>query len=132
MVTEKQTCGCVSSRSARFGDRRLPSVISSDMMFTVLRQTHLEAADVNSLYSRFRRLVPSGQMSFSKFRNIMGMLGMLDDLFLPYRMFCAFDANEDDNVSCLQLCVVILELIIHQAGVIQTGPIDLCHNKQIR
>lgn len=64
----------------------------------VSSRTNLAAAEINSLYSHFRQSAPNGEMSFSKFRNTMGMLGMLDDLFLPFRMFCAFDTNEDNKV----------------------------------
>lgn len=91
-------CGCVGKGPGRLVERRLPRVIRSDMQKAVMSQTSLNVAEINSLYLRFRQLAPSGEMTFGKFRNTMGMLGMLDDLFLPYRMFCAFDANEDHKV----------------------------------
>lgn len=89
-------CGCIKAQVHL--DRRLPRAIPLEMQKAVIEQTNMTITEVNSLYLRYRQLAPNGEMSFMKFRNTMGMLGMLDDLFLPHRMFCAFDANEDNKV----------------------------------
>lgn len=91
-------CGCSRGSGRRLGERRLPRTITAAMQKVVMSQTNLTPYEITSLYMRYRQLAPTGEMSFSKFRNTMGMFGMLDDLFLPYRMFCAFDENEDNNV----------------------------------
>eukprot|EP00923_Selenidium_pygospionis_P011050 GHVN01019247.1.p1 GENE.GHVN01019247.1~~GHVN01019247.1.p1 ORF type:complete len:959 (-),score=151.24 GHVN01019247.1:1516-4392(-) len=84
--------GCFPSSSKH---PKIPKTCPQDYITVLQLRTELRSEEIQVLYSRFRKIAPRGYMSFSKFRDTMGMLGMLDDSLLSERMFMAMDVDND-------------------------------------
>eukprot|EP00928_Gymnodinium_smaydae_P023640 TRINITY_DN19433_c0_g1_i1.p1 TRINITY_DN19433_c0_g1~~TRINITY_DN19433_c0_g1_i1.p1 ORF type:complete len:806 (+),score=184.75 TRINITY_DN19433_c0_g1_i1:62-2479(+) len=77
----------------------LPEVIPQAFLKDLLETTRLKSQEVLALYARFRRLAPGGFLYPEQFKQAMGLLGLMEDVFLPERMFMAFDRNSDGQLD---------------------------------
>lgn len=57
-------------------------------------QPNLKKKEVFALISRFRRIAPDEKMKPEQFRQTLGMLGLIDNDYLPQRMFSVFDQQK--------------------------------------
>ena len=51
----------------------------------------LNKQEVVALLARFKRIAPDRKLLAEQFRQTMGMLGLIDNDYLPLRMFAVFD-----------------------------------------
>lgn len=98
---ETQTSSCCRSMQTprpQFIPRRAPIRLVQE----ISDLTSLSVPVISLLYSRFRRMAPSGFLSYARFKNSLGMLALLDDAFFSERLFKAFDLMEDGSLDFLE------------------------------
>lgn len=90
---------------------RLPKKLQRDVLEELCEATKMSPVEVKALYSRFRRLAPSGTLTKEQFRNTMGVLGLTDNTFLPDRMFKIFDADCDELLTFAEFATSLAVMI---------------------
>jgi len=89
----------------------LPKEIHSAMLEEVVGTTRLSVDEVRTLYARFRRLAPSGNLTPSEFKQSMGLVGSAEDAFLPNRLFSVFDVNGDGHLDFVEFATSLAVML---------------------
>lgn len=85
--------------SACGGSPVLPKKLRKEDLDSLTETSRLKPTEVRALYARFRRLAPKGYLYPDQFRETLGVLGIVDDHFLPDQMFRVFDIDQDGKLS---------------------------------
>ncbi|EZG65893.1 hypothetical protein GNI_081940 [Gregarina niphandrodes] len=82
----------------------IPPKIPADVLDELQSLTGLPSSTVVVLYERFRALAPQGFMSYVCFKKSLGLMALLDNSFLPERLFKAFDFRGDGVLDFVEWC----------------------------